>query len=63
VPATAWATYEAKDDQWEGIKKDPSAGCPDKNVVGNYTFALPDLGESGIRPLRDPDAADDEMPD
>lgn len=33
------------------------------NVVGNYTFALPDLGESGIRPLRDPDAADDEMPD
>jgi hypothetical protein len=31
-------------------------------VVGNYTFALPDLGESGIRPPRDPDAADDDMP-
>jgi len=27
------------------------------NVVGNYTFALPDLGKSGIRPLRDPDTA------
>jgi hypothetical protein len=25
------------------------------NVVGNYTFALPDLGEAGMRPLRDPD--------
>jgi len=33
------------------------------NVVGNYTFALPDLGDAGFRPLRDPDAADDEMPD
>lgn len=33
------------------------------NVVGNYTFALPDLGESGIRPLRDSDVADDEMSD
>jgi hypothetical protein len=32
-------------------------------VVGNYTFALPDLGGSGIRPLRDPDAPDDEPPD
>jgi hypothetical protein len=32
------------------------------NVVGSYTFALPDLRESGIRPLRDPDA-DDDMPD
>jgi len=32
------------------------------NVVGTYTFALPDLGEAGVRPLRDPDAADDEMP-
>jgi len=62
VPATAWATYEAKDDQWEGIKKDPSAGCPDKNVVGKYTFLLPDLGEGGIRPLRDPDVGDDELP-
>ena len=30
------------------------------NVVGNYTFALPDLGEAGIRPLRDPDAPDDD---
>jgi hypothetical protein len=26
------------------------------DVVGNYTFSLPDLGEAGIRPLRDPDA-------
>ena len=33
------------------------------NVVGNYTFALPDLGDAGFRPLRDPDAADDEMTD
>jgi hypothetical protein len=32
------------------------------NVVGNYSFLLPDLGEGGIRPLRDPDAADDELP-
>ena len=30
------------------------------NVVGNYTFALPDLGDAGIRPLRDPDAPDDD---
>jgi hypothetical protein len=33
------------------------------NVVGKYTFVLRDLGEGGIRPLRDPDATDDEMPD
>ena len=33
------------------------------NVVGNDTFALPDLGDAGFRPLRDPDAADDEMTD
>jgi TnpA family transposase len=33
------------------------------NVAGNYTFSLPDLGEAGFRPLRDPDAQDDEMPD
>jgi TnpA family transposase len=33
------------------------------NVVGKYTFLLPDLGEGGIRPLRDPDATDDEVPD
>jgi hypothetical protein len=32
-------------------------------VVGNYTFPLPDLGESGFRLLRDPDAQDDLMPD
>jgi hypothetical protein len=32
------------------------------NVVGKYSFLLPDLGEGGIRPLRDPDAADDELP-
>ena len=30
------------------------------NVVGKYSFLLPDLGEDGIRPLRDPDAEDDE---
>jgi hypothetical protein len=24
------------------------------NVVGNYTFSLPDLGEAGFQPLRDP---------
>ncbi len=63
MPATAQATYEAKNDQWEGIKKDPSAGCPDKNVVGKYNFLLPDLGEGIIRQLRDPDAADDELAD
>jgi hypothetical protein len=62
VPATAQATYEAKDDQWEGIKKDPSAGCPDKNVHGTYGFVLPDLAPGAIRDLRAPDAAgeDDE---
>ncbi|MGH3193014.1 MAG: hypothetical protein ACRDOL_38320 [Streptosporangiaceae bacterium] len=63
MPATARATYETKNDQWEGIKKDPSAGCPDKNVVGKYSFLLPDLGEAGVRELRDPDAEDDEIPD
>ena len=30
------------------------------NVVGKYSFLLPDLGKGGIRPLRDPDAEDDE---
>jgi len=29
-------------------------------VAGSYTFSLPDLGEAGIRPLRDPDAPDDD---
>jgi hypothetical protein len=52
MPATAQATYEAKDDQWEGIKKDPSAGCPDKNVLGRYAFTRPPA--PGTRPLRDP---------
>lgn len=33
------------------------------NVVGNYTFSLPDLGEAGFRPLRDPDAQDNDIPD
>lgn len=33
------------------------------NVIGKYTFLLPDLGEGGIRPLRDPDASGDEVPD
>ena len=34
------------------------------NVVGKYSFLLPDLGEGGIRQLRDPDAvSDDELPD
>jgi len=33
------------------------------NVVGKYNFLLPDLGEGVIRQLRDPDAADDELPD
>lgn len=32
------------------------------NVVGKYSFLLPDLGEGGIRQLRDPAAAD-ELPD
>ena len=45
-----------------GFGEGPPTGCPDKNVVGNYTFSLPDLGEGGFRPLRDPDAQDDEMP-
>jgi hypothetical protein len=60
VPATARATYEAKDDQWEGIKKDPSTGCPDKNVHGAYSFVLPDLEPGAIRELRDPDAGDED---
>jgi hypothetical protein len=30
-------------------------------VVGTYTFSLPDLGGAGFRPLRDPDAPDEEM--
>ena len=33
------------------------------NVVGKYNFLLPDLGEGVIRQLRDPGAADDELPD
>ena len=32
------------------------------NVVGKYSFLLPDLGEGGFRELRDPDAEDDEIP-
>jgi len=60
VPATARATYEAKDDQWEGIKKDPSAGCPDKNVHGTYSFVLPDLAPGAIRELRNPDTAEED---
>ncbi|MCO5997032.1 transposase [Actinoallomurus rhizosphaericola] len=31
------------------------------NVIGKYNFALPDLGEGGIRPLRAPDADDEEL--
>jgi len=60
VPATAQATYEAKNDQWEGIKKDPSAGRPDKNVHGTYSFVLPDLAPGAIRDLRNPDATDED---
>ena len=30
------------------------------NVHGHYSFLLPDLGEGGIRPLRDPGAEGDE---
>ena len=63
MPATAQATYEAKNDQWEEIKKDPSAGCPDKNVHGTYSFALPDLEPGTIRQLRDPDAREEEEED
>jgi hypothetical protein len=33
------------------------------NVVGKYSFLLPDLGEGGFRELRDPDTEDDEIPD
>ncbi len=33
------------------------------NVIGKYNFALPDVGEGGIRPLRDPDADDEELSD
>jgi hypothetical protein len=58
VPATAPATYEAKNDQWEGIEKDPSAGCPDKNVLGRYAFTPPP--GTGLRPLRDPAATGEE---
>ena len=32
-------------------------------MVGKYSFLLPDLGEGGIRELRDPDMADDEIHD
>jgi hypothetical protein len=28
------------------------------NVIGTYTFALPDLGPAGVRELRDPDQPD-----
>ncbi|GAA3163033.1 hypothetical protein [Nonomuraea salmonea] len=28
------------------------------NVIGTYTFALPDLGPAGVRDLRDPDRPD-----
>jgi hypothetical protein len=31
-------------------------------VVGKYNFLLPGLGEGVICQLRDPDAADDELP-
>ncbi|MGO4417219.1 hypothetical protein AB4Z54_00180 [Streptomyces sp. MCAF7] len=33
--------------------------CPDKEMLGRYSFKLPEL-PGGMRPLRDKDAADDE---
>ncbi|TDD14893.1 Tn3 family transposase [Nonomuraea diastatica] len=30
------------------------------NVIGTYSFTAPDLGPSGVRDLRDPDADDEE---
>ncbi|MET9659284.1 hypothetical protein [Streptomyces sp. NPDC006510] len=32
--------------------------CPDKNLLGRYSFQLPDL-PGGMRPLRDPDTAEE----
>jgi hypothetical protein len=32
--------------------------CPDKEMLGRYSFQLPDL--PGLRPLRDKDATDEE---
>ncbi|MFF8592092.1 hypothetical protein ACF061_11700 [Streptomyces sp. NPDC015220] len=32
--------------------------CPDKEMLGRYSFQLPDL-PGGMRPLRAPDAADE----
>jgi hypothetical protein len=29
------------------------------NVIGKYNFLLPDLGSTGLRELRDPDADDE----
>ena len=48
-------------------KKDPSAGCPDKNVLGKYSFtavsADPGKGASATRQLRDPDVRDEDEDD
>jgi hypothetical protein len=42
----------------QGIEKDPSAGCPDTNVLGRYAFTPPP--GTGLRPLRDPAATGEE---
>lgn len=34
--------------------------CSHINVIGKYSFALPDLGPGGVRELRDPDQPDDD---
>jgi hypothetical protein len=40
-------------------KPNTTLECPDKNLLGRYSFELPELC-GGMRSLRDPDAADEE---
>jgi hypothetical protein len=61
VPATARATYEAKDDQRGGFQEELPVRCPDKNVLGRYAFTIQPPAE--LRPLRDPNARDSEDDD
>jgi hypothetical protein len=35
-----------------------SAQCPDKNLLGRYSFTAFEPAGGGLRPLRDPDAVE-----
>ncbi|PRX60467.1 hypothetical protein B0I32_117234 [Nonomuraea fuscirosea] len=57
-----WANVCDEDASKRRNSKVIPSECPDKNVYGKYSFALPQL-PGGRRQLRDPDAAGDEDDD